>query len=98
MNISHILEGWANHIKDEFNLLDEKTKELSAKRLLICDKCDVRSNRACDSSKQGVVVEDFYYEGELRNKGEIHKGCSCNLAAKTKCVTCQCPLGKWKNI
>lgn len=24
--------------------------------------------------------------------------CGCTLAAKTKCLSCSCPIGKWKEV
>ena len=47
------MAGWANYLKDEFNVLDDETKELSTKRLLICNRCDLRTGNVCDRSKGG---------------------------------------------
>lgn len=51
--IKETLEGWSNYLKDDFNLLDERTKKLSAKRLLIYNTCDMSSGNVCDKSKGG---------------------------------------------
>lgn len=95
--ISHILEGWGNVIKDEFNLLSPEKKEKSAKRLQACNGCLLRSKNTCSRKRSSVVVKDFYYNhlNEHRRKGEIKSGCGCNLSAKSLCEDCQCPLGNW---
>ncbi len=85
INISHILEGWGNRIKDEFNLLDKETKNLSLERLLICDTCSIRSENSCSSTKSGNHIKT----------GELRYGCGCNLSAKALSPKSECPLGKW---
>ena len=99
--ISNILEGWGNSIKDKFGLLNNpELKNISEKRLLICDKCSLRDNNTCSRNKTGFVEKTFRYldEKEDRLKGQLVKGCGCSLSAKSLCNTCQCPLGKWENI
>ncbi len=96
--ISDILEGWANKIKDEFGLLEPELKIKSEKRLTICDTCPLRDNNTCSRNRTDFVVETFRYMDEDRIKGQVFKGCGCNLAAKSLCTNCQCPLGKWINI
>lgn len=93
--ILEILQGWGNHFKDEFNLLPKDIKNISEKRLLICNTCPLRVDNSCSSRKKGKVVKTFIYNQKIRNQGELHKGCGCNLAAKTKSLLSDCPLGKW---
>ena len=87
-NIPLILEGWGNVVKDEFNILDPKIKQLASARMLICDNCEIRDGSACDPEKCGTHVET----------GEIECGCGCNIAAKTLSPNSECPLGKWKKV
>lgn len=57
----------------------------------------MRENNTCSTNREGEVIQDFYYNAtdEQRTKGQVVKGCSCNLSAKTVCTTCQCPRGMW---
>lgn len=97
--ISNILEGWGNSIKDKFGLLNNpELKAKSEKRLLICDKCFLRDNNTCSRNRTGFVEKTFKYMDEDRIKGQVFKGCGCNLAAKSLCDDCQCPLNKWWEI
>lgn len=83
--ISQILTGWANVVKDKFNSLDPDLKELGEARMTICNGCDLRVGGTCSPHKTGTHVET----------GEIVKGCGCGLAAKTLSPTSHCPLGRW---
>jgi len=85
INISHILEGWGNRVKDKFNLLDEETKSLSIKRLLICDGCSIRVENSCST---------LHFDYHVKT-GELKSGCGCNLSAKSLSPSSECPLGKW---
>lgn len=86
INVKHIFEGWANYIKDRFEVLDPVIKKLSQKRLLYCDKCHIRSGHACDPSKTGLHIIT----------GEEVKGCGCHIAAKSMVPDAKCPMGKWE--
>lgn len=94
-NISKILRGWANHFADEFNLLPDNIKELSEKRLTICNSCPLRTDYKCDKYKSGPVKETFIYNNVKREKGEIHNGCNCPIDVKSKSPNSQCPLNNW---
>ena len=97
--IGNILEGWGNSIKNKFGLLNNPELKLkSEKRLLICDECPLRDNNTCSRNRTGVVVKTFTYLNENRIKGQIVRGCGCNLASKSLCNLCACPLGKWIDI
>ena len=83
--ITEILEGWGNVIKDNFNAVDPQTKELSKKRLIHCDSCNLRQGSSCSTTIFGYHV--------ITN--ERTNGCGCNISAKTLSRSSQCPLGKW---
>lgn len=83
--ISEIVEGWANLVKDSFNLLDEETKSLARVRMLKCDVCPLRIHNTCSTSREGVNIKT----------GEKVSGCGCQLSAKTMSPQSKCPLGKW---
>jgi len=86
--ISQIFTGWANYVKDRFDALDPRVKELSESRLKSCDVCHMRSGLKCDPKKQGKNIKT----------GNTVNGCGCNIAAKTMSPGSSCPLGKWENI
>ena len=81
-----ILEGWANRVKDEFNLLDPERKSLAEDRLLVCNSCKIRDGGSCSPKRYDVNVKT----------GKIEHGCGCNIAAKTLSPKSECPLGYWK--
>lgn len=83
--ILEIVEGWANVVKDQFNAVDPITKEVSKKRLLKCNDCDIRVSNTCSPNKFGINIIT-----EQRVNG-----CGCNIAAKTLSPSSRCPLGKW---
>ena len=80
MKLKQIVEGWSNHL-----LPKEKEKafinEVSEKRLAICNKCEEHSSNKKEYSTLRV-------DAHCTN-------CGCTLSAKTKCLTCECPLEKW---
>lgn len=85
INVKHIFEGWANYLRDRFDTLDPSIKELSEKRLRLCDICHMRTGHACDPAKTGLHVVT----------GEQVNGCGCHIAAKSMVPAARCPLGKW---
>tara|TARA_R110000822_G_scaffold4222_2_gene18150 strand:- start:376 stop:663 length:288 start_codon:yes stop_codon:yes gene_type:complete len=80
MSLSQIYEGWKNHL-----LPEEKMKyiidHVSQERMDICTQCE----------------EHSYNKPELLTlRPDAHcTNCGCTLAAKTKCLSCECPLKKW---
>lgn len=88
MNIKHIIEGWANYVKDKFDALPGDIKSLSEARLLMCDGCEIRTGTSCDTAKSGKHLLT----------GETANGCGCHIAAKSMAVDSKCPLGKWETI
>jgi hypothetical protein len=85
LNIEHIITGWANVVKDKFNILDPATKDMAAERMQLCNMCYLRTGNTCDPSKGGMSLKT----------GKIEKGCGCNIAAKTLSPQSKCPLAKW---
>lgn len=85
LNIEHIITGWANVVKDKFNVLDPATKNMAADRMQLCNMCYLRTGNTCDPSKGGMNLKT----------GKIEKGCGCNIAAKTLSPQSKCPLAKW---
>jgi hypothetical protein len=66
------------------HLLPEKEKKafieyISNERMSICNVCDKHSK---------------HYSTPLRPDDHC-TDCGCTLSAKTKCLTCECPLKKW---
>lgn len=84
IQISQILQGWANVAKDKLGLLDPALKQEAEKKLLICNECPMRTGNSCDPNKQ-IMHE---------TKGVLVKGCGCNLTAKILSNSA-CPAGKW---
>lgn len=85
INVKHIFQGWANYLKDKFDMLEDPIKEISQMRLMRCDKCHMRTGHACDPAKTGTHVVT----------GEQVNGCGCHIAAKSMVPAARCPLGKW---
>jgi hypothetical protein len=83
--ISEILEGWGNHVKDQFHVLNPQIKEISKQRLERCDTCRVRDGGICSPKRYDVHIQT----------GEITKGCGCPVAQKSLSLKSSCPLGKW---
>lgn len=83
--IEQIITGWANVIKDRFNILDPEVKVLSETRLLACNECHMRTGNKCDPNKIG----------RHEQTGLDTRGCGCNISAKTLSPQSICPLGKW---
>jgi hypothetical protein len=83
--VEQILTGWGNLIKSAFVDLDKDLKDLSSKRLIICDGCHMRNGGTCNPSMKGKHVVT----------GVETTGCGCRLSAKTLSPGSTCPLGKW---
>jgi hypothetical protein len=82
MKINEIYEGWRNHISPP-KALEEIIKKTSDARLEICATCPEHS-----SNKEGYSTIRM---------DEHCTDCGCTLSAKTKCLSCRCPLEepKW---
>jgi hypothetical protein len=83
MSLSKIFEGWKNHLAPDAFYLEQITKA-STERLAICSQCP-----------------HYSINDPNRNpfRPDIHcTNCGCTLSAKTKCLSCECPLKKWSAI
>ena len=80
MSLKQIYEGWKNHLLPEEN---EKAfiEHVSQERLAICSACEEHSSNKKDY--KSLRIDDHC------------TNCGCTLSAKTKCLTCECPLKKW---
>lgn len=80
MGLEKIYEGWKNHL-----LPKEREKAfieyVSNERLTVCNECEEHS-----SNKKNYKT--LRLDAHCTN-------CGCTLSAKTKCLTCECPLKKW---
>ena len=78
--LSQIYEGWRNNLIPPKEL--KKTiKKTSEERLAICEGCEYHSRNR--KNYRTVRPDDHCTH------------CGCTLAAKTKCLSCACPLEKW---
>jgi hypothetical protein len=80
MSLNQMIEGWKNH------LLPEERKKafiehVSSTRLATCNECEEHSSNKKE-------YKSLRLDAHCTN-------CGCTLAAKTKCLTCECPLKKW---
>ena len=77
-----IVEGWRNELIPPHEL-KQQIEQIGEYRLSICRGCD--------------------YNSEVRKKighkiirpDEHCTNCGCTLSAKTKCLSCSCPIKKW---
>jgi hypothetical protein len=80
MSLNQIIEGWKNHL-----LPEERQKafieHVSSTRLAVCQDCEEHSSNKKDYTSIRI-------DAHCTN-------CGCTLSAKTKCLTCECPLKKW---
>jgi hypothetical protein len=74
------MEGWAHNLTPK-QLLNQQVIDVSTERMLICNSCEEHSSNKKDYKS---VRPDAHCTN-----------CGCTLAAKTKCLTCECPLRKW---
>lgn len=88
--LGQIWEGWKNLV-----FKDPEIEAIALPRLDICADCPIRTNGTCDKNKELEAVRDFVLDNEKRIKGQLYKGCNCNLEAKARCKHCKCPIGKW---
>jgi hypothetical protein len=78
--ITQIMEGWAHNLTPK-QLLNQQVIDVSTERMLICNSCEEHSSNKKDYK---TIRPDAHCTN-----------CGCTLAAKTKCLTCECPLRKW---
>ena len=86
--IKDIVEGHINELLGNH-------KEISEKRLAICNACPI-----CKSTIAGPICDPEKWinkqdETSLESKVGYTKGCGCRLSAKTALHHARCIIGKW---
>ena len=77
-----ILEGWRNSLIPPEHL-KELIEQTAEERMNICTKCKFNS---VNRPKKYVRPDVFCTI------------CSCTLSAKTKCLSCECPVDYWTKV
>lgn len=80
VKLKQIAEGWKNNLTPK-HFLDDQIIRVANERMSICNACEEHS-----SNKKGY--------SSMRIDAHC-TDCGCTLSAKTKCLTCECPLKKW---
>ena len=62
--------------------MKEVIKQVSEERMLICEACPMHSKHLKNSLRPDAHCVS----------------CGCTLSAKTKCLSCQCPIHKWMPV
>ena len=67
--------------------MKEQIKAVSESRMAICKECHYYSE---NRKKDGKYTT---------SRPDVHcTNCGCTLAAKTKCLSCNCPMKYWKAL
>jgi hypothetical protein len=85
--IGSIYEGWRNHF---FPSAKERQQilKVGAERMEICNKCIFHSKHK--------YIHSFWKKLFHALRRDYYcVVCSCTLFAKSKCLSCECPEGKW---
>lgn len=82
INFSQIYEGWKNNLFPADDMKDH-IAQISQERMAICDGCEWCSENRPKKPRRF-------------DKHCTH--CGCTLAAKTKCLSCACPIEKWEAV
>jgi hypothetical protein len=80
---SQIYEGWRNNLLPP-KKLKEEINRISNERISICKQCEHHS--ANKKNYKTIRVDAHCTE------------CGCTLSAKTKCLSCSCPLNFWEAV
>ena len=80
-NKGQILEGITNSV-----FKHEDVEHISAERMRVCHGCEL-----FDATGDGCLVP-----GTQPCCNEKMGGCGCSLKFKTRSLSSECPLGKWK--
>lgn len=83
MDVTQIIEGWRNELIPPAHL-KKAIKQASRERMSVCNVCEFNSK-----NKKG------YHSLRI---DEHCTDCGCTLSAKTKCLSCCCPLDYWTAI
>jgi hypothetical protein len=76
-----IIEGISNSIFKK-----EDVEEIAEQRMAICRACQLYTE-----DNKGCIVP-----GTAPCCDETQGGCGCSLSLKTRALSSECPLGKWK--
>ena len=82
INFSQIYEGWKNNLFPADDM-KEHIRSVSKERMAICD--------ACEWCSENKPKKPRRFDKHCTN-------CGCVLSAKTKCLSCSCPVGKWEAV
>ena len=88
MSLSEIYEGWRNELIPPSHL-KEQIQKVSNERFEICKVCEWNSvNRKRNENYRTIRLDAHCTK------------CGCTISAKTKCLSCRCPLPspKWKAV
>lgn len=86
LNLSQIYEGWKNRLIPASDM-KEKIETVSKSRMEICGRCSHFSENRKKTGKFSTMRPD-----------EHCTNCGCTLSAKTRCLSCSCPLNFWKGV
>lgn len=67
--------------------MKEQIKAVSESRMAICKECHYYSENRKKDGKYSTSRPDVHCTN-----------CGCTLAAKTKCLSCNCPMKYWKAL
>lgn len=67
--------------------MKEQIKSVSESRMAICKECHYYSENRKKDGKYSSSRPDVHCTN-----------CGCTLAAKTKCLSCSCPMKYWKAL
>lgn len=91
-----IQEGFKNLLLSKLGVLEDSIIEEGLRRAAICNACPLLTGNTCNSNMEGIVVRSFTYYDKKFQKGDVNKGCGCNLPAKWLSKIAKCPLAKWQ--
>lgn len=85
INFAQIYEGWKNKLIPPANM--KNFIELTSKdRTDVCLQCEHHSENKKKNGYRTVRLDHHCTD------------CGCTLAAKTRCLSCECPLKKWTAV
>ena len=76
------MEGWRNKLIPQAQM-KELLESVSENRMKICRECPEFSENKKKAGHTTLRVDEHCTD------------CGCILSAKTRCLTCSCPLKKW---
>lgn len=82
MDFSKIYEGWRNNLIPPKELKDQ-IASVGTFRMDICRGC---SENSINKKEHSLRMDEHC------------TNCGCTLSAKTKCLSCRCPLNKWLEV